>query len=272
MPSAGVNSYPSIQSVTNLVRTWVQDDYAGATATLGEGQKFPDNIALSVTMMNCFNSALRIVCRKLRTASGPMLIFDNVLLLGVPPMQSPTGGLAVPDPSVQVSIGYLGYFNGVTMNSNIVLPSNCLLVERVWERVTGSNFDFQPMSQPKQGLPSVYQSVFNGQWEWRQDQINMVGSLQTLDLRLRYQGSLLTIYTAGVNTATTYIPINDCQDTLAAYIIKQISMRQGSSVTPVAMQWADEQINDFLNELVRREQGMPYSMQPFGGGNDGDHY
>ncbi len=272
MPIAGVTSYPTIQTVTNLARTWVQDDYAGATATLGEGQLFPDNILLSVTMMNAFNSALRIVCRKLRTASGPMLIFDKINILGIPPMQSPTMGLAAPDPSVQCSIGYLGYFNGLTYNNLFALPSNCLLVEKVSERVNGSGFDFQPMSQPRQGLPSRMQSIFNGEWEWRQDAICFPGSLQTMDFQIRYQGRLPALYTAGVNTATTYIPINDCEDVTAAYIIKQLAMRQGSTVTPVAIAWADEQIGDFINELVKRDQGIPYAVVDFGSGHHGDGY
>lgn len=249
-----------------------QDDMAGATNTIGEGQIFVDNTSISVTLSNFFNSALRTLCRKLRTAAGPMLIYDNILLLGIPPLVSPTQGAAAADPGVQVSIGYLGYFNGVNVNSTLALPSNCLMVERVWERVNGSNDDFRPMNQPAQGLPSQYQNVYNLQWEWRNDAIWMPGSTETMDLRLRFQGQLLPIYGTGIDTATTYIPINDCQDALAGLIIQQIGIRQGASVLPAVLEWAGDQVSDFLNENIKRDQGIPYPVIPFDGNGQSDGF
>ena len=264
MPETGNNTFPAIQDVTNLVRSWIQDDMAGATGTLGEGQIFPDNPALSVTMMNCFNSALRIVCRKLRTSTGPMLIFDNVILAAVPPLVSPTQGASSPDPSVQVNISKVGYFNGTTTVGTPILPANLLMVERLWERVTGSNDNFAPMSQPAQGLGSAYQNVYNGSWEWRQNQINMPGSIETMDLRMRYQGTIPALFLVGIDTASTYIPIDDCNETLAAYTLQQLGMRQGAQMLPGAMQWANDQIADFLNEQIKRDQGIPYPVYSFG--------
>jgi hypothetical protein len=270
MAIGAVNTYPNIQSVTNLVRSLVQDDMAGATDTLGEGQVFVDDTTLSVTMSNFFNSGLRTLCRKLRTSTGPTLIYDNILVLNVPPLVSPTQGSAAPDPGVQVCLSYVGYFNGLTYNSNCSLPANCLMVERMWERVSGSNDDFRPMSQPPQGLPSRYQNVYNLYWEWRNDAVWMPGSIQTMDFRLRYQGQLVTLYANGINTATTYIPINDCQDALAGLIIKEIGIRQGAAVLPAVLDWANEQISDFLNEQTKRNQGMPYHVIPFGDGDSSD--
>lgn len=243
----------------------VGDDRAGATGTIGEGQIFVDNTNLSVTQSNFFNSAVRSLCRKVRTASGPMLIFDNVFLIGVPALTSPTMGYAIPDPSVQTYIGYSGYFDGTTINSTYTLPINCLMVERMWERVTGSNDDFRPMSQPAQGLASQYQDVWNRWWEWRNDQINMPGSIQTMDFRMRYQGQLLPIYGSGIDTSQTYIPVNDCQDALAGLIIQQIAIRQGPQVVnPFVAQWAQDQISDFLNEWIKRDQGIDYPISAFG--------
>ena len=270
MPIGGSNPYPTIQAVTNLTRSWVQDDMAGATATLGEGQLFPDNPALSVTMMNCFGSALRDLCRKLRTASGPMLIYDNYDILGIPPLVSPTQGAAAPDPSIQIAITYVGYWNGMTYNSMFALPQICLMVERVWERLNGSNDNFQPLTQCPQGLPSAYQGTYNSFWEYRNDSVNMPGSLSTMDIRLRFQGTLPTLFTPGINTATTYIPINDSVDVLAALTLKQLALRQGATMLPGAMDWANEQIGDFLNEWTKRNQGMPYHVSSFGNEGEGE--
>ena len=264
MAVGGSNPYPTVQMVTNLTRTWIQDDMAGATATLGEGQLFPDNTSLSVTMMNVFNSALRTVCRKLRTAIAPMLTFDNVDIIGIPPMVSPTQGVASPDPSVQVSIGFQGYFNGLTYNSNFALPMGVLNVERVLERVSGSNDQFSSMQQPAQGLPNGYQNVYNRWWEWRQDAVNMPGSIQTMDIRLRFKGQLITLFTPGINPAYVFIPVNDSVDVLAAYCVQQLAGRQGAQMLPGAVQWANDQIADFLNEQIKRDQGMPYPVISFG--------
>ena len=59
MPTVLVDltGYPTIQTITNLVRSDVRDDMAGATGTLGEGQILVDNTSISVTMANLFNSA-----------------------------------------------------------------------------------------------------------------------------------------------------------------------------------------------------------------------
>jgi hypothetical protein len=246
----------------------VQDDMMGATGTIGEGQIFVDNTTVSVTMMNFFGSALRTMCRKLRTTTGPMLIKDNVLIIGVPPMDSALQGLAAPDPGVQVALTYSGYFNGVSYNSNFVLPIDCLMVDVVSERVNGSNDAFRRLGQPSQGLPSGYQNVYNRIWEWRQDGVWLPGSIETMDLKLRYQQQLPALWTSAVNVADTYIPINDCVDTLAGFMIQLIAVRQGAAMLPATLQWAADQVNDFTNEQIKRDQGMPYQVVSFGGGND----
>jgi hypothetical protein len=197
-----------------------------------------------------------------------MLIVDNFDILAIPPLVSPTQGAAAPDPSVQVALTYVGYFNGLTYNNLSNLPSSCLMVERVWERLNGSNDDFQPMTQCPQGLPSGYQGTYNNFWEYRQDAVYMPGSLSTIDIRLRFQAQVISIFTPGVNTQYTFIPINDSTDVLAAMTLQQIALRQGALILPGALAWATEQINDFLNEWTKRNQGMPYHVQPFGGEGD----
>jgi len=270
MPIGGLNPYPAIADVTNLTRSMVQDDMAGATSTIGEGQIFVDNQTISVTMGNFFNSAVRSLSRLLRMTSAPMLIRDNWLILGVPPLYSPSYGLATPDPAVQVQLGYTGYNNGQTVDNTWALPIDCILVDRVWERINGSNDDFQPMEQPSQGIASRWQNVYNRVWEWRQDSIFMPGSIETMDLRLRYKMQLPTLYTAAIDPTMTYVPINDSQDALTGLVIKQIAIRQGAQVLPAVIEWADAQINEFLNENTLREQGIPYPVVSFGDRNSSD--
>lgn len=264
MAVGGGNPYPAIQEVTNLVRSQVQDDMAGANSVLGEGQIFPDDQTLSVTMGNFFNSALRTICRKLRSSTGPMLIRDNVQLLGLPPLVSPTMGPATPDPTVQVGITFVGYFNGLTFNNLFALPNDCLMVDRVWERLNGTNDNYQMLIQPSQGIATRWQSTYNCEWEWRQDGVWMPGSLEITDVRLRYQAQLPRIWTGNIDTSNTFIPINDCQDALAGLMVQQIGIRQGAALLPSALDWARDQVSDFLNEQTKREQGIPYHIKEFG--------
>ena len=86
-----VTSFPTIQTITNLVRSDIRDDMPGATNTVGEGQILIDNLTTSVTMANLFNSAVREVCRKLRIVNAPMLIADNYVMSNIPPMNGPMG-------------------------------------------------------------------------------------------------------------------------------------------------------------------------------------
>src|SRR6185312_1735080 len=93
-----VTSYPSVQTITNLVRSDVRDDMAGATGTIGEGQILVDNLNVSVTMANFFNSAVRELSRQLRLQNAPMLITDNYIIENIPPLNGPQG-LQVADPA-----------------------------------------------------------------------------------------------------------------------------------------------------------------------------
>jgi len=130
-----VTSFPNIKTITDLVRSDVRDDMAGATDTLGEGQILVNDMSLSVTMSNLFNSAVRELTRKLRIVNAPMLIADNYILKNIPPMNGPMG-FQVADPSVQVYVGFNGYYDGTEWNQNWRLPQGCYQVMRCWERLT----------------------------------------------------------------------------------------------------------------------------------------
>ena len=265
MPSAvgGNNSYPSMELICNLVRSMVQDDMAGATGTIGEGQILVDNLAISVTLGTFFNSAIRKICRRLRTTTEPMLIFDNYILLNVPPVNSNLG-VSTPNPAVQVSLGFTGFFDGLEMNPSLILPANCLMVEEVWERASNSNNSFHKMAQPPFGLRGRNQHIEMHEWEWRGDQVYMPGSLQSRDLRLRYQGKLLNLYQSGVNLNTTYVPILDCEKAVANEIARLFAIRQGSDQLASVAAEAEASINLLSLEQTKRNQGMEYEPTIFG--------
>jgi hypothetical protein len=258
-----VTSYPSILTITNLVRSDVRDDMAGATNTVGEGQILVNDMTTSVTMANFFNSAVREVCRKLRIVGSPTLIADNYIIENIPPMNGPMG-FQVADPSVQVYVAFNGYYDGSQWHASYGLPQGVYQVLRCWERETGSNDIFNDMGEPANGLPGVYQTEGWGAWEWRQDMICLPGSLDYRDLRIRYSMILNALFVANANPATTYLPIMNCEEAVARTIDRLYAARQGGGNYEMREKEANAAIFDLLNEQVQGQQGQEYTTQAYG--------
>lgn len=258
-----VTSYPSVLTITNLARSMVRDDMAGATNTVGEGQILVNNIGISVTMANLFNSAVRATARKLRLASAPMLIADNYIIENIPPLWGPQG-FQVADPGVQVSVGFNGYFDGSQWHAAFRLPHGVYQVIRCWERQNESNDTFADMGEPSNGLAGVFQTNGWGRWEWRQDMVVLPGSLDYRDLRLRYWMILDAYMVANADPKTTYLPILDCEEAVATEIARLYSIRQGGTMTPVAKETADNEIGLLTNETIHQQQGQNYETKAYG--------
>ena len=258
-----MTSFPTIATVTNLVRSDVRDDMAGATNTIGEGQILVDNLTTSVTMANFFNSAVREVCRKLRIVGAPMLIADNYIIRNIPPMNGPMG-FQVADPSVQVYVGFNGYYDGTEWHANYGLPQGVYQVLRCWERETDSQNNFQDMGEPANGMAGVYQTNGWGRWEWRQNMVCLPGSLDYRDLRLRYNMILNALFVANANPSTTYLPIMGCEEAVARTIDRLYAARQGGTVYEMRKAESDAAIWDLLNEEVQQKQGQNYPTNAYG--------
>lgn len=258
-----ITNMPSIQTITNLVRSDVRDDMAGATNTIGEGQILVDNLTISVTMANFFNSAVRELCRQLRLENAPMLIVDNYIIYNIPPLNGPRG-FQVADPAVQVAIGQNGYFDGTDWHASYCLPQEVFQVVRCWERQNASNDTFADMDEPSDGMAGVYQTQGWGRWEWRQQMVWTPGSLDYRDLRIRFLMTLQTQFVANMNPATTYVPIVDCEEAIARKIGRMYARRQGGSMYQIAMQEEKQATSDFLNEQVHRKQGTNYRTLAYG--------
>ena len=254
----------SLLTIMNLVRSLVNDTQAGATADPGEGQIFTDNPAISPFTQPFLNSSIRELYRELRNVGAPTLVKDNVLIENLPPLVSPRYGVAQPDPAVQVYLGFGGYFDGTTINSNFVLPSDVLYPERVWERQSKTTNLFAPMKQSQFGLPSVLQCGTIGMWEWRNDNINMPGSTSIRDLRLRYWCSLPQFFSQTLDFAATYVPILDCTDAVAYKTAVKYANMLGSPNLATLQADAKEQMFQLKQQHVRRSQSVDYHRIPFG--------
>src|SRR5689334_20043156 len=107
MPIGAPSTYPIVEDIMNLARTFVLDTMPGANNVQGEGQILTDTAPFTIPMLN---TAIRWLQRKLGNNGAATLIQDNIILTGLTPVNGPLG-LGIVDPSVQVSVTYAGYFD-----------------------------------------------------------------------------------------------------------------------------------------------------------------
>ena len=250
-----VQLYPTLEMIAQLFRAQVNDSFAGATNTPGEGVVMPDTNPDLLTFMN---SALRDTYTDLRNVGDPELILDNYLLLDIPP-------LAAPDPTIQVSVAYTGYYNGSTWNSEWALPAGCQRVERIWERWSGGETNFTPMTPAPFGLPACQQVDRMGQWETRQNAIWMPGALVAIDLRMRCFITIPDFLSPiAIDFSTTYVPILNCQNVVVAKMLILYAKRFAPENYQMCVQ-DDERLTDKLRrEIVRNMQNTEYQRAEYG--------
>lgn len=107
------------------------------------------------------------------------------------------------DPAYQAFIDWTGYFDGTTLQTAPVLPQDLIMVNDLWERVTGAAVPtFNTMDRVLNGLPAIAKSTTNKVWEWRDDRVYMPGATGLTDIRVRY-ASYLPDFVDNSPTATT---------------------------------------------------------------------
>ena len=251
--------FPAVEDVTTLWRSLVNDTFPGLQGK--QGRIATDDAAFTLPFLN---SAFRRLQRQLRIEGVTFPIIDGFVILGLPPVVKP-------DPSIFVSVGFDGYNNGTQNYGALKLPSNCMQVEVVRQRTSGSNLQFVPMLQSMEGLESGYQNNWLGQWEWRGYAIFMNGSLQAQDIMLRYKSGQPPINAPSASFANTTIQIADSTDALANMMAYMYGQARGANPELVKMVKADadEAIANMAEEWVRRQQTVTYSRISYkDGGSD----
>jgi hypothetical protein len=262
--AGGTNLYPSLEDISSLFRSLINDDGSGSSGPAG-GQIATDSATFMLPFMN---SAMRDLFSDLRLVGDPTLILDNYILSGLPVVNGPQGSAAA-SPETQVYVGYNGYFDGTVMWPAFSLPINTMMVTRVWERQSGSQGGFTPMTEAQFGLPPCYQQQMNGVWEYRGDAIWMPGATMAVDLRIRGTLNFVNWIGANLNFATTYFPVQDSTNAVVDKMLVLYSRRFAPSETPAAMNSADASLKKLRGEIIRRRQTVEYTRQDFGEGSGG---
>lgn len=258
MPAAVVGGnirYPNLTSIASLFRAQINDSFAGATNTPGEGVVMPN---LNPDLLVFMNSAIRDVYSDLRNVGDPALLLDNYCLIGLP-------ALTQPDATVQVSLAFAGYFDGFQWHPEWTLPISCTKVERIWERWTGTNWNFSPMEPAPFGLPPCLQTQRMGSWELRQNAVWMPGCLVSVDLRLRCRITFPDFLNpTNIDFDTAYVPIEDSTNAIVAKMLLLYSKRYAPEQYQVCVAEDLRFMAKLRLEVVRNMQNTEYQRLEYG--------
>lgn len=263
MPAAVIGGnirYPNLQGIADLFRAQINDTFNNAGGSgVGTGNEagliMPN---LNPDLVTYMDSAIQETFADLRNLGDPELIIDNYIVTGIP-------ALAAPNPTVQVSLGYMGYFNGFTWDSTRVLPISVSKMLMMWERESGTNNSFYPMSPAPLGLPGVTQGQSMGMWEMRQGQIWMPGCLTVRDLRLRARINFPNLlYSPGLNFTTTYVPILDSKNAIVAKMLIPYAKRFAPEQYQMCVMDEKRLMSKLQLEVVRAMQNVENQRAGFG--------
>ena len=251
-PSLVTGNYPTCEDVMNFARAAGNDMLQSTSgAILTDGAPFT---------LSYLNAAIEQVAKELANNGCPQTIIDNELLAPLTPVPNP-------DPSIQTFISQDGYFDGLVMHKVPFLPPNMILPLDVWERQVNSGQQFQLMRQPQGGLPSCPQTQWLGQWEWRQGQINFVGSLSSEEIRVRYLGSLPKVGNTA-DFSKTVIQVQGGTRALGYWVLTFFAEARGSAMAQIARQHAEETTEQLVIEFVRAQQRIAYRPRGYRDGSD----
>ena len=176
---------------------------------------------------------------------------QEVILASVTPVQTL-------DPGVQVYINYSNYYDGVNLNASPILPQDCIIPIRLWERVSGTNQQFVAMYPVSDGLQSRPKTTWLREWEWRDDALYMVGAQQTIDIRFRYNR-----YLPDIAAGDSPVPILRCAQALARYTAAEFASSRGSALTAGLYQQAQQEVDRMIGRTNRRKQRAQHRRQPY---------
>jgi len=249
-------TYPIAEDVLNLARAIINDMLRTTAGSI---------LVDSAPFTNVFlNNAVRRTQRYLANNGLLSNVVDNAILTPITPVANQNTG-------VQVFVSALGYYDGMTTHSQPVLPPDLILPLSLMQRQTNSGAQFTPMWPAKQPLQDRIPGPYFGEWEWRNDAINMVGSTNTLDIRVRYEGRLARISPTADYTKTT-INIRDGEDALGAAVVFVYAFSRGAAQRAEARAMWQEECDQLINRYVRKDQRIavrPRGYAAGGGSIDG---
>jgi hypothetical protein len=243
-------TYPIAEDVMNDSRALINDMIRQTGGSI-----LTDTAPFSVPMLNI---SIRKTQRYLANNGLLSNVVDNSILASIPVVGNQ-------DPGTQVYISALGYNSGTQMFSQPVLPPDLILPLSLAQRQSGSGAQFTPMEPAKGPLMSRIPGPYFGEWEWRNDAINMVGCTNVMDIRVRYEARLPRISPTANLTQTT-INIRDGEDALTSGVVMVYSFSRGAAQRAEAKAIWKEDCDELINRYVRKDQRIAVRPKGFAAG------
>lgn len=238
----------------NFVRV-VMADYVPNSGSLA-GDIISDSQPYTLTMLNI---AWRKLQRRLARSGHPRLTRE-VNITGLP-------AVATLDPTVFASLSWTGYYDGTTTSTDYLLPQDLIMPLRLYERQNGFTLSREnPMNPVPDGLPSWQKGSNLKVWEWREDQLWLIGSILATDLRISYAAYLADIAVGqGETFLTVQVPILRAAEPLAYYTAEAfIEPRGGSESASVFAAKGDKAADDMCDQSAKQQQRAVYRRKPYG--------
>ena len=225
MPVVPTTAYAQAEDALNLARSLAND---------AAGVVFTDTVLLPF-----LNSAYRALQRELAENGVTVLVAQVDLSLPLTSGLTPTA---------------------LSDTSTPQLPADCLAPHALWEMATGSSDIFIPMEKITGGMPNLQPSPYLRIWEWREDQINLIGATQPITVRLRYEKGLPLIF-----SGTDLIMIRSATDPLGYATAAMAARSRGARALGADMVVAAADATEKLVErYVRPEQHKARRRRPYG--------
>ena len=260
--------YPSLQSICDLFRARINDT-ANNTSGAGVGSGNQAGLIMpnsNPDLLTFLTSACEDMFAELRNVGSPELILDNYIVEGLPVVNSNLGP-GVPNPAIQVSLAYAGYFDGVEWYPQWTLPISLSKMLAVSQRQTNANQDFQPMQHFPAGIPGVLQNTIMYGWEMRQGALWMSGATQEVDVRIRCRitfPDFLANPSNPINFSTAYVPIVDSRNAIMAKMLIHYAGRFAPELMPLAESAEQKYMGKLKLEAIRARQSQENMRAPYG--------
>jgi hypothetical protein len=252
-PVVQTGPYDTAQYVLDLARVRANDAIQSLAGNLLSNEQ-----PFTMTMLN---AGYRHLQRCLAEAGFETFI-DEWYFNQIPP------AYYITDPGLQVYLSWTGYYDGVEMHANPVLPADMLAPLRMEERPSAApnspnnSASYTPMYRTSDGLPSRTPTIYLCQWEWKSDKIYMIGATQNTDVRLRYLKRLPDLL-----DPTDLVQIVNCADALAYYTVMEFARPRGSPLADVYEAKGDAEVDKMTMPNVKARQRINYRRRPYSGGN-----
>jgi hypothetical protein len=240
--------YPALADVMNDSRIVVDD------CIINVGGQVLTNSADYVPIL--VNLAYRKLQQFLISLGWVRFVTQNTILPNVPQV-------ANTDTSLNVTLSWSGYNDGVNQYSTPALPQDLLKPLHLAARPSATAPNLAPfidIDGPETGitrLPSVPKQDWNQFWIWDRDQINMNGANTQTDIRIDYLAFLANFATSPFPGSQT-VPILNCEDALSGFIAYVFSSARGDLDAATLLQNAQDAARILAGV---KPQGPPQPLQ-----------